>query len=683
MFKNEINFSQSHPLSKKEKKEIFKTLSLKYEDEYIKYMISNFNELSIQKGNIQNKKRNVLFNGNNPILFEIDKDKYIPTVYLLQYFNLGLGINLIKNVCIIYDATVEYILNGADLMLKGVINRNQIKNSERNFGLEDIFYVQTQSGKIVAIGCSLVDKNLMNIEQPSGKFLKIIQRIGDSLWNIGCKKEIPHLDIPINNTYINDYINNNNNEDIKEDNNDEEKKETNGYNVEEKKNDNNKNNEEDENNNNNEDIKENNKNNEDIKEDNKNNEDIKEDNKNNENIKEDNNNNEDIKEENNNNEDIKEDNNNNEDIKEDNNSNEDIKEDNNLDSNEENNNEEYKKIELPSKEEIDEYLDIVFLTLCKLHLQEEKFPMDPGKLYTSFMKPLSKELKLFIDIKFSSHKKVNDYFKYLSKEKKYLTFSKAKGQNNLYIQSINFDNEDIKNFKPRVNKLKFLSHQNKEESENILLSKDEKIEIVSYYKPQQKLHPLFNKYLPNFSTDEFYPMKECKKVLTNYLKDNNLFIQGTNNVKLDSNLEKMLNIHYTTFSIEERQCKMDEIMEMWNNNLIAKNFIIKTSISENKSETVKAKNLTIRIIAKKIRNKNVTLVSGLENYIDNINTICKSLAKHFATSVTVKDEIFGLKNAIFIQGHWVDELVEKLIEEFKINKRIIKVEDRLKTKKKK
>ena len=558
MFKNEINFSQSHPLSKKEKKEIFKTLSLKYEDEYIKYMISNFNELSIQKGNIQNKKRNVLFNGNNPILFEIDKDKYIPTVYLLQYFNLGLGINLIKNVCIIYDATVEYILNGADLMLKGVINRNQIKNSERNFGLEDIFYVQTQSGKIVAIGCSLVDKNLMNIEQPSGKFLKIIQRIGDSLWNIGCKKEIPHLDIPINNTYINDYINNNNNEDIKEDNNDEEKKETNGYNVEEKKNDNNKNNEEDENNNNNEDIKEDNKNN-------------KED----------------------------ENNKNNEDIKEENNSNEDIKEDNNLDSNEENNNEEYKKIELPSKEEIDEYLDIVFLTLCKLHLQEEKFPMDPGKLYTSFMKPLSKELKLFIDIKFSSHKKVNDYFKYLSKEKKYLTFSKAKGQNNLYIQSINFDNEDIKNFKPRVNKLKFLSHQNKEESENILLSKDEKIEIVSYYKPQQKLHPLFNKYLPNFSTDEFYPMKECKKVLTNYLKDNNLFIQGTNNVKLDSNLEKMLNIHYTTFSIEERQCKMDEIMEMWNNNLIAKNFIIKTSISENKSETVKAKNLTIRIIAKK------------------------------------------------------------------------------------
>ena len=113
------------------------------------------------------------------------------------------------------------------------------------------------------------------------------------------------------------------------------------------------------------------------------------------------------------------------------------------------------------------------------------------------------------------------------------------------------------------------------------------------------------------------------------------------------------------------------------------NIFLEYNLIEKKFVIVKAKNLTIKIIAKKIRNKNVTLISGLENYIDNINTICKSLAKHFVTSVTVKDEISGLKNVIFIQEHWVDELVEKLIEEFKINKRIIKVEDRLKTKKKK
>ena len=650
MFKNEINFTQSHPLSKKEKKEIFKSLSSNYDDEYIKYIISNFNELSIQKGNIQNKKRNVIFNGNNPILFEIDKEKYIPTVYLLEYFNLGLGINLIKNVCIIYDETVSYILNGADLMLKGVLNRQLIKNSENNFSFDEIFYVQTVSGKIIAIGSTLVDKNLMNIEQPSGKFLKIIQRIEDSLWNIGCKKEINHVDLPVKiNNNLEILFRKKNKENILDD-------------IEDLKNDNEIENKENNNLNNNEDK-------EDIKIEEKELEEI------NTNKKEEN-------------EDEKIDDKNIDDKNiEDINLKKNEEKEQEINSNEEvenNEEEEDKKIELPSEEEIDEHLNIVFLTLCKLHLQEETFPIDPGKLYNSFMKPLSSELKLFIDIKLSSYKKVNDYFKYLSKEKKYLTFSKAKGQNNLYIQSINFDNEDIKSFKPRIKKIKFLSHQNEnKEEDNILLSKDEKIEIVSYYKPQPKIHPLFNKYLLNFSTKEYYPMKQCKEVLINYLKEHNLFITGTNNVKLDSDLEKMLNVHYTTFSIEDRQYKMDEILEMWKNNLIEKNFVIKTNISENKSEAFIKQNLQIRIISKKIHNKNVTLISGLENFIDNIDTVCKSLAKYFATSVTIKDEICGLKNAVFIQGHWVDELVEKLINEFKINKRIIKVEDRLKNKKKK
>ena len=38
-----------------------------------------------------------------------------------------------------------------------------------------------------------------------------------------------------------------------------------------------------------------------------------------------------------------------------------------------------------TKEEIDENLDIIFLTLCKLHLHNEKFPIDPGKLYHDFI----------------------------------------------------------------------------------------------------------------------------------------------------------------------------------------------------------------------------------------------------------------------------------------------------------
>ena len=71
-------------------------------------------------------------------------------------------------------------------------------------------------------------------------------------------------------------------------------------------------------------------------------------------------------------------------------------------------------------------------------------------------------------------------FLYLSKTKNLITFSKAKGQTNDYITKINYDNDLIKNFKPRISKIKFLSKNKQPENnpaENILLTTDKKIEI--------------------------------------------------------------------------------------------------------------------------------------------------------------------------------------------------------------
>ena len=634
MFKNDISFTQSHPLSKKEKKEIFKTLNTLFNEEYLNYMLNNFKDMSIHKGNIQNKKRNVIFEGNNPILFEYDKELYYPTVYLLQMFNAGLCFNIIRNCALIYDATVEYIINGADLMLKGVINRKDIKNNEKRFKLSDLFYVQTETGHICAVGISLMDKITMNVDQPSGKFLKILHKIGDSLYNIGNKKELKPL-IEQKKIEINISDENDNKEDQKESNDN-----TNEDNKEEKK----------------EGEKEDNK--EDIKEEKeKEKDDIKEDNK----IEDQ----EEKKDE--------EENLNKINVEE----NEEKKEDE-----KEQESDEDEKI---SKEEIDENLDIVFLTLCKLHLQNEKFPMDPGKLYHDFMQPLSEEIHKKIHIKYSSYKKVNEYFKHLSKDKNLITFTKAKGQTNDYITKINFDNDLIKNFKPRISKLKFLSKHKQVENnpaDNVLLTTDTKIQILTLYKPNQKLHPLFSKYIPNFEPNKHYDLKVCKNVLISYLKDNNLFATEVNKVKIDDYLKELLKIREDKFYIDGKNYDISEIIEYFQRQLKGKSCIVKISPDGEIEEEIVNSNVSIRIISKKINNKNVTLVSGLDYFID-IKEATKSLAKHFATSVTIKDEISGLKNALFIQGHWVDELVEKLVTEFKINKKNIKVEDRLKTKKKK
>ena len=638
MFKNDISFTQSHPLSKKEKKEIFKSLKNMFNEEYLNYMINNFKDMSIHKGSIQNKKRNVIFEGNNPILFEYDKELYYPSVYLLQMFNAGLCQNLIRNCSLIYDATVEYIENGADLMLKGVINRNDIKNNEIMFRLNDLFYVQTVSGHICAIGISLMDKKLMNIDQPSGKFLRILHKIGDSLYNCGCKKELkPLIEQKKSNIIINDEEDEK--EEIKEENKKEEKKEEKEK-IDDKINEieNKENKEEDKDKNNNEIKKE-------------------EENINKINIEQ--------KEEN----EIKGGN----EIEENKNKIEDEKKE-----------EEKEEIKL-SKEEIDENLDIVFLTLCKLHLQNEKFPMDPGKLYHDFMKPLSEEIHKDINIKYSSYKKVNEYFKHLSKDKNLITFTKAKGQNNDYITKINFENDLIKNFKPRISKLKFLSKHKQPENnpaENILLTSEKKIEILTLYKPNQKLHPLFSKYLPNFETNKHYDLKVCKNVLISYLKEKNLFAEEVNKVKIDDYLKELLKIREDKFYIDGKNYDISAIIEYFQRQLKGKSCIVKISPDGEIEEEIINSNVSIRIISKKINNKNVTLISGLDYFID-LKEATKSLAKHFATSVTIKDEIAGLKNAVFIQGHWVDELVEKLVSEFKINKKNIKVEDRLKNKKKK
>ena len=610
MFKNEIIFTQSHPLSKKEKKEIFKSLKNIFKEEYINIMISTFKDLSIHKGNIYNKKRNVIFEGSNPILFEYDKELYFPTIYLLQLFNAGIGENIIPNCAIIYDATVEFIINGADLMLNGVINRENIKNSDKYFKLGDLFYIQTNTGNICGIGTALIDKKIMDITQ-GGKFLKVLHKLEDSLYNLGIKKELKSLIEPkkIENENKKDEINEK-----------EEKKEV-------------------------DEIK---------PEDNNNNIIINNDN--------------DIIKSNNNNEE--------EDIEKEEEKEESKSEDEKVEKIEENN---------ITKEEIDENLDIIFLTLCKLHLQNEKFPMDPGKLYHDFMKPLSEEIHKYINIKLSSYKKVNEYFKYLSKEKNLITFSKAKGQNNDYITKINFDNDIIKNFKPRISKIKFLSKnklkENKKE-ENILLKTEKKIEIKTLYKPNQKLHPLFYKYIKNFEPNKHYDLKICKDVLISYLKEKNLFTKEVNKVKIDDYLKEILKIREDKFYEFGKDYDIAEILEYFQRQLKSKSCIVKISPDGEIEEEIINSNVSIRIISKKFNNKNVTLISGLDYFVD-LKEATKSLSKHFATSVTIKDEIDGLKNAVFIQGHWVDELVLKLVSEFKINKNNIKVEDRIKKNKKK
>jgi predicted ribosome-associated RNA-binding protein Tma20/translation initiation factor 1 (eIF-1/SUI1) len=584
MFKNEINTTQSYILSKKEKKDLCKKWTITYNSQCVEYILKEFNELNIFKTSL---KRRIITYENNPIFFEYDNDLYYPTVYLLNYFP-----NFVKRKCIIYDETDGYLDNGADLMLKGILNRLDIK--KESFKLNDLFVVQTVSGIVTSVGISQVSSNTMNVENPIGKFLKVIHRINDSLWDFGTKKlpqnlisssnivsdqnVLGQIENFLDTVQVSEKIDDKISEKIPIE---EEAKEVNVKGV-----------------------------------------------------------NDEIEEK-----------------------------------------EDREEEQRYSEEEIDKNINTVFFTVLKLVIKPDMLPLDPGKLLKDYVKPLSKELNLYIDFKQSSYKKFNTYLKHLQKQLNLLTFVKPKNMQNAFITNISFDDPLIKDFKPPVNKVKFLEQATKiEEKDNILLNKDEKIQITQLYKPNQSIKPIFELTDPNFAQKDYYQAKECHEILTTYLKNKNLFIKGSSDILINDELGRCL---FRKAEERPKTLKIDEIIERWKSNLKGKDIITKTTGDE-VSEICKVPvggNLKVRICAKKLNNKKVTIIEGLENFV-NVKDAIKTFSKHFACAVTIKDHQH-VKDAIFIQGYWVFELQTLLQSEIKLNKNFIQIDDKLGIKPKK
>ena len=84
---------------------------------------------------------------------------------------------------------------------------------------------------------------------------------------------------------------------------------------------------------------------------------------------------------------------------------------------------------------------------------------------------------------------------------------------------------------------------------------------MTLYKPNQKLHPLFSKYLPKFEANKHYDLKVCKNVLISYLKEINLFSEEANKVKIDDYLQELLKIKEDQFYIDGKNYDISEIIE--------------------------------------------------------------------------------------------------------------------------
>ena len=91
-------------------------------------------------------------------------------------------------------------------------------------------------------------------------------------------------------------------------------------------------------------------------------------------------------------------------------------------------------------------------------------------------------------------------------------------------------------------------------------------------------------------------------------------------------------------------------------------------------EVVSEGEVKVCIICKKINNTVTTILIGLDWFVP-LKDGSKALAKTFGTAAVVK--AFESKDAVYINGYWLEELKEILQEEFGVGGKLLSVEDKL------
>lgn len=560
MFKKDFNISNISIMSNKERKEfIVSKLKIKYDCSIIEdYLCSKKWSSAKFSGS---KKKIILYN-EEPIFFEYDKDIFFPTVYLLNMIP-----HFVKNTCIIFPDTDSFLDNGADLMWKGILNKDIIQNT--SFQLSTLFKVTTIDGITTSIGVSSTSSSLISTLGEKGKFLIIVHRINDQLWQYG-SRVIP---IQIQNV-------------VKEEQKVEEKEST-EIKIEEVA------------------IEH--------------------------------------------------------------------------------------KAEL-TKQEYDDNLLKVFYTIIKHSTTlKDELPIDPGKLLQYYIKPTAEELKLEVNLKLSSYKGMNNFLKTIAKEHKTIVFSSKKNNEDRLTTIISDQLEHkilIDNYAYKTLKRPLACDKEEiviKEKDNVILDNNEIIEIKQYYKPQNLFSGYFSKIHQEHKKGDCYELKEINDIVLNYLRSKQMI--DKDKVILDQEVINSLRVRPISKDNEDKKYPIfiiiPELLSYIKDNLIEKDEVVKMNKDDNSTIILSNNQLKIKVTAKKLNNKNVTIVEGLESFLE-LKEACQIFAKTFACSVSIKNPlgVQGGAESILIQGYWVYELSDILEKELKVQKKFITIEDKLKLKKK-
>lgn len=337
------------------------------------------------------------------------------------------------------------------------------------------------------------------------------------------------------------------------------------------------------------------------------------------------------------------------------------------------------KTEEISPRKMDALLLIALKQLMATVLDEQHasslLPLNASTFYSGYLvsnAPYRKE----VDIKKSSYKKLVKFLKAMDKQ----GMIKLKDiQGVVHIKSFNWKHPDMADYVPyRVSSVtgSFAADNNIQGNHSDAKGdKDVKqtIRVVELFKPPKALLPLFGDVGAQ-SESGYFSRQETRNIVESYITGRDLIdSRNPRMVKLDHRLcDGLMNKEeyskYHTYPRDKLHQRLQERLVLYT----------QVQIPGQSASPVKAGSpaLVNILCEKKMGNKVVTRVTGLELYDIDPAAIAKELKTSCATS-TSSDPIPGKKNAyqVFVQGHH-SSAVCKLLEKWGLPMQLVSVVDK-------
>lgn len=313
-------------------------------------------------------------------------------------------------------------------------------------------------------------------------------------------------------------------------------------------------------------------------------------------------------------------------------------------------------VSVPPEKEMDDLITYCFLKALKTSVKKVELPILVSNFYKVHMIPACPP-SMSLDLKKSSYKKITNFLEEMVKQRVITLQTVTKGVQN--VSHVDYENSLLKDFVDKYADEEPVRHPVVDQTS----SKTAVPEITEQYTITAAVQPLFEKYL--YKKKESVSMQTIRKVVTNYVKQNNL--QAEENKKLvkpDLLLHKILN------TPDDVRLPWDELFSK----IISKmGHSYKVELSARDVPITKGKLQPIDIqVGSRSGNKKVTLINNLELYGINIQEFSRECQHGVAASTTI-NTIPGMKSAqVQVQGNQVTFVAKLLIEKYQIPKKYIR-----------